>query len=263
MKSLMFLLSLLSIMLFNSCGPTQYASSSNAMYDQSDIYDNNWYLVELNGTPITMTADRHSYLTFSPSGNQITGYTSCNQLGGTFSFSGTDGISFSPRVTTKNTCAGNSIDASFVPALQGVNRWAMVNDDLVMYKNGNIVARFSPSDYSEDDLYGDWQLSYIDNDDNVAFTTLYPEDHIPTLTFRDNATAISGSTGYNTLSCPLTISGVGLTFGACTSNMTTDSRMGETLFLNNLKNINHYTLTNDNTLVLVTDDNRIMRFTRK
>ena len=262
MKSIMQLLSFLSILaIFTACYPSQVSTSSNAMYDRDMLYANSWNLAELNGTTIKANGDTYSYLTFTPGSNRITGYTGCNYIGGTLSMTGTNNISFTPFATTRNHCVGNSIDVSLVPALQGVNSWGIVDDDLVMYKNGNIVARWTPSEYTNEDLHGDWQLSYV-SDNSAAFDVLYPADKRPTLVFAKGKNIVSGTTGYNTYSCPVTINSNGLSFADCSSTKTPCEGAGESIFLNDLKTINNYTLADENTLVLFTDDNTVMKFTR-
>ena len=261
MKSLIHLLPLVSVfLLVTACGPTQVATSSNPMHERSVLYDNTWDLVELNGTTI-VPGDRYSYLTFSPNSNTILGYTGCNEVGGTIALRDADGITFSPVVTTKNTCANHSVDAALVPALKGVDRWAVADDDLYMYKNGVAVARWTPSSFSNDDLYGNWQLSYV-SDSDIPFDVLYPTDKRPTLTFAVDKDHVSGTTGYNTINCPVTLNAGGFTFSDCTNSGTMTGGQGETMFMKNLNAIHHYSITDDDQLVVITDDNRVMRFSR-
>ena len=175
--------------------------------------------------------------------------------------SGKNGIRFTPTVTTKNSCTGNSLDVSLVPALKSVDTWAVVDDDLVMYRNGVKVARWTPAKYASDDLYGNWQLTYVD-DHTVPFNVLYPTDKVPTIVFAEGKNVVTGMTGYNTISCPVSITSNGITFSDCESTKVACEGPGESIFMDNLKSINHYSFTDENTLVLVTDDNKIMRFTR-
>lgn len=262
MKSLIQALTLFSVIaLFTACYPSQVATTSNPMYEPDLLYDNSWDLIELNGNVIDPMSDTYSYITFTPSTNSISGYTSCNAIGGTLSLSDRNGLTLTPRVTTNNTCVGNRIDATLVPALRNVNTWAVVDDHLVMYDDGQIVARWAPSEFTDDDLYGNWKLSYV-SDNTLPFDVMYPKDKIPTLVFTDGNNVVTGTTGYNTISCPITITGSGIAFSDCESTKVACEGPGESIFMNNLKSINHYRFTDDNTLVLVTDDNEVMRFTR-
>ena len=262
MKSLMQLLPLVfALFLVSSCGPTQLATTSSAMHEPDVLYTNSWDLAELNGTTIVRNDDRYSYITFTPKTNRISGYTSCNNLGGTIALTGDNGIRFSPMLTTKNTCSGNAVDVSLLPALQTVDTWGMIDKDLVMYRNGKTVARWSPSKYSNKDLYGNWKLSHVSGSD-LPFDVLYPADKRPTIVFAADKNVISGTTGYNTISCPVSITGNGIAFSDCSSTKIACEGPGEALFMDNLKTINHYTFTDDNTLVMVTGDNKVLRFTR-
>jgi heat shock protein HslJ len=262
MKSLNLLLPLVCVFFMMSCGPTQVATSSNPMYERDVLYDNSWDLIELNGTTIARTGDRYSYITFTPGANTISGYTSCNQIGGTIAFKDANGLTFSPTVTTKNVCTDNRVDVSLVPALRNVDKWAVVDDNLVMYDDGKIVARWAPSGFTNEDLYGNWQLAYV-SDTDMPFDVLYPVDKRPTIVFAaDKKDVIHGTTGYNTINCPVKMNGLGITFEDCTSTKIACEGPGESMFMDNLKSINHYRLTDDNTLVMVTDDNQILRFKR-
>ena len=207
MKSLIQLLPLACLfMLATSCGPTQYASSSNAMMERDVLYDNSWELVELNGSAIS-PAERYSYITFTPNSNAISGYTSCNTLGGTMALTGSNKVTFTPVVATKNSCINNPVDVALVPALRNVDSWAVVDDDLIMYRSGKAIARWSPSRYDDDDLYGNWQLVDV-SDTDMPFDVLYPVDKRPTIVFAADKTGIiHGTTGYNTISCPVKIAG--------------------------------------------------------
>lgn len=260
MKSLIQVLTLfIALFIIASCGPTQVATSSNPMFERDALYENSWQLVELNGNTITASGDRISYLTFTPGSNRISGYTSCNYLGGTLSFSGANGVSFSPIMTTDHDCVGNRVDVSLIPALRGVDSWAVVKDDLVMYDGNKIVARWAPSMVASDNISGSWQLSYI-NDHTMPFDVMYPTR--PTLVIDTEKNIVSGNTGFNTYSCPVTIKSSGLTLAECEATKVACEGPGEAIYLKDLKKINNYTLADENTLVLFTGDNTVMKFTR-
>jgi len=262
MKSLIHLLPLVCVFfILTSCGPSQIATSSNPMYENDVLYSNSWDLVEFNGVPIARTDDRYSYISFNPSTNRISGYTSCNYIGGTVALNEKNGITLSPVVSTKHVCTGNTLDVGLVPALRGVDSWAKVNDNLVMYKDGKVVARWSPSRYSSADLSGNWQLDYV-SDDSLPFEVLYPSDKRPSLVFMTDKNVVSGTTGYNTYNCPMKITSNGIALSDCTSTKVACEGPGEAIFMDNLKTINDYTFVDDNTLVLFTDNDRVLRFTR-
>ncbi|KAB7732659.1 META domain-containing protein [Rudanella paleaurantiibacter] len=110
-------------------------------------------------------------------------------------------------------------------------------------------------------LGGSWELNYISGP-RIAFGGLYPEQK-PTLTFGTDG-RLSGNTSCNAFNGPVTVSGNGIRFAdsmAMTRKMCPGE--GETVFLNTLKRVNRYALSDPNTLVLLTDDVAVMRFTRK
>lgn len=263
MKFLISLLPLLSLFaIFTSCYPSQVSTSSNAMMEPDELYATSWDLAELNGTTIIADDDDYSYLTFTPGTNRITGYTGCNYIGGTITMRDVNGITFSPVATTNRVCADNTIDAVLFPALRDVDSWAIVNDDLVVYKNGKAVARFEASDYRNTDLYGNWQLSYV-NDDAIDFDALYPASYRPSLIFSPGSNMITGTTGYSQITCPVSINRNGISFATCAGLNTTTARSSETMFLDDLGGINNYSLADNNTLVLYRDGDIVMRFTRR
>lgn len=262
MKSLIRLLPLVSVFFFlTSCYPSQVATTSGAMMEPDLLYSNSWDLVELNGTPISQNGDRYSYITFTPGTNRLSGYTSCNYIGGTVSLRDANGISFSPIVTTDNNCASNTIDASLLPALRTVENWSVVDDHLVMTRNGKTIARWAPSAYTNEDLYGNWQLTYV-SDNSMPFDVLYPVDRRPVLMFDKSGNAVSGNTGFNTYNCPVRINSNGIAFADCTVTKMACEGPGEAIFMEDLKDINNYRFTDENTLVFFTDDDTVMRFTR-
>jgi len=262
MKALFQLLPLLCLcFILTSCGPSQVATSSNPMHERDVLYANSWDLAELNGSTILRTDDEYSYITFNPNTNRIAGYTSCNYLGGSISLTEPSGITFDPIVTTKRACPGNTLDVSLVPALRGVDRWARVNDQLVMYDDGKVIARWTPSRFSDDDLTGNWRLDYI-SDREADFDVLYPVAKRPTLVFAADNGVVTGSTGYNTFNCPVKVRSNGIAFADCSATKMACEGPGEAMFMDDLKTINNYTFADDNTLVLFTDDDTVLRFKR-
>lgn len=262
MKALTHLLTLaIVLLLLVSCGPTKVATTSSSMYERDALYANSWDLVELNGKTIARSGDRYSYITFTPNSNRISGYTTCNYIGGKISLSGANGITVTPVRTTNNTCTDNSLDVSLIPSLQGVTSWGMENNKLVFYKNNKVVARLTPSTYRNKDLYGTWQLAYV-NENSVPFDVLYPTDKRPTLVFTEGKNIVTGTTGYNTYNCPVYVNSNGITFTDCTATQLAYEGKGEPVYLSDLRNINNYTLMDNNTLVFYTDGNTVLKFTR-
>ncbi len=111
-------------------------------------------------------------------------------------------------------------------------------------------------------LMGSWELNYLAGS-GTPFENLFP-DKKPTLSFTDTQ-RFSGSTGCNRINGALTtldVNGIrfpdtlAMTRMACPGN-------GEQAFLNLLKKVNRYALSDGSTLTLISGDIAVMRFTRK
>lgn len=126
---------------------------------------------------------------------------------------------------------------------------------------GSSAAQTGSSGSGTGALGGRWELNYISGP-RIAFEGLYPEQK-PTLTFGSDG-RLSGNTSCNAFNGPVTVNGNTIRFA---ENMAMTRKMcpgeGESVFLNTLKRVNRYALSDPNTLVLLADDVAVMRFTRK
>jgi len=111
-------------------------------------------------------------------------------------------------------------------------------------------------------LNGTWELNYITGP-RIAFDGLYPEKK-PTITFDVANNKISGNTGCNNFNGKLNMDGNKINFNdpmAMTRMMC--QGQGETTFLETLKKINTWSVSDGNTLNLIMGDIAMMRFTKK
>src|SRR5690606_25014597 len=107
-----------------------------------------------------------------------------------------------------------------------------------------------------------WVLNYISGP-RIAFEGLYP-DKKPQLVFTVADKRVSGNTGCNSFSGPLVVDGnkidfnqpMALTKMACRGE-------GETVFLETLKKVNTYSVSDGNTLTFIMGDIAMMRFSKK
>lgn len=111
------------------------------------------------------------------------------------------------------------------------------------------------------ELSGAWQLEYISGP-ATAFDSLYPNKK-PQLAFDVPVSRISGNTGCNSFSGPLSIEGSKVSF----NQPLTLTKMfcpggGESAFLETLKKVSSWAVTDASTLNLIAGDIAIMRFTR-
>lgn len=111
-------------------------------------------------------------------------------------------------------------------------------------------------------LNGTWELNYITGP-RIAFDGLYPEKK-PTITFDVANNKISGNTSCNNFNGKLNTDGNKINFNdpmAMTRMMC--QGQGETTFLETLKKINTWSVSDGNTLNLIMGDIAMMRFTKK
>jgi heat shock protein HslJ len=259
MKALSFLTPLI-VILFMACHTHRVAMMDAA--DSDVLYSASWNLAELDGQPVILdNEDSYAYLTFDEaSPYRIYGYSGCNSIGGTYSIGTDNRLSFTPLAVTKRYCADNSIETKMLTSLRDVDGWDIANNQLVMYRDGEVVARFNQSDDLRN-LSGKWQLVYT-SDVDKPFTTYFPNNR-PYITFTEGMYTVAGNSSCNAFDCPITLDANNrIKFGSCTSTKIACEGGGEHSFYNSLGRINNWKLTDDNTLVLMTDADTSLRFVR-
>lgn len=246
------------IVLFMACHTHRVAMTDTV---ESDVlYSASWNLAELEGQPVEFDDD-YAYLSFSESTPyRIYGYTGCNSLGGTYSIGTNNRLTFTPLAVTKRYCADNSVETKMLTSLRDIDSWRIANNQLIMYRDGAVVARFNQSDDLRN-LSGKWQLVYT-SDTDKPFTTYYPTTR-PYITFTEGQYSVAGNSSCNAFDCPITLDANNrIRFGNCTSTKIACEGGGEWSFFNSLGRITHWKLTDDNTLVLMTDADTTLRFVR-
>jgi heat shock protein HslJ len=111
-------------------------------------------------------------------------------------------------------------------------------------------------------LAGTWQLNSIIGA-ATPIAELYP-DKKPTLVFDLANKKVSGNTGCNGFNGPLKIDSNKINFTApmAMTKMFCPGQ-GENVFMDNLKKVDTWSVTNDTSLNLTEGDNTIMRFSKK
>jgi heat shock protein HslJ len=110
-------------------------------------------------------------------------------------------------------------------------------------------------------LNGTWELNYISGP-RIAFEGLYPGKK-PRIVLEVTGKHVSGNTGCNSFSGPFTLDGskINLSGPMILTKMFCPGD-GENVFLETIKKIDSWSLTDDKTLNFIMGDVPMMRFTR-
>lgn len=111
-------------------------------------------------------------------------------------------------------------------------------------------------------LDGTWELNYITGP-RITFDGLYPARK-PVITFNTSDTSFSGNTGCNNFRGRLISEGNNISF---TNDMALTKMFcegqGENVFLETIKKVNRFSISNDTTLTFIMGDIAMMRFSKK
>ena len=132
MQKIFFSASILTIVIMAAgCGsskPTAGTSGGSEM-----LYQYQWNLEILDGQPVNTSTGKGSYLLFSPGQvNTVAGNAGCNNLRGSFELSGENTMKLSPLMTTKMACPDINIETSFLNALNKVDNWSLIGNQLLL-----------------------------------------------------------------------------------------------------------------------------------
>lgn len=111
-------------------------------------------------------------------------------------------------------------------------------------------------------LNGTWELNYITGP-RIAFDGLYP-DKKPTITFDVAGSKVTGNSSCNNFNGKLNVTGNKINFNdpmAMTRMMC--QGQGESTFMETLKKVDTWSVTDGKTLNLMMGDLSMMRFTKK
>lgn len=113
-------------------------------------------------------------------------------------------------------------------------------------------------------LTGTWELNYISGP-RIAFDGLYPNKK-PTISFDTNTNRVNGNSSCNSFNGKLNVDGnkISFTEPMAMTRMACLDGNGETIFMETLKKINSYSITDEGkTLNFLMGDIALMRFTKK
>ncbi len=122
------------------------------------------------------------------------------------------------------------------------------------------IKPMKPSNYTK--LEGSWELNYISGP-RIAFEGLYP-DRKPVITFDLANKLVSGNNSCNSFNGPLNADDVKISFNepmAVTKMLCPGD--GERVFMETLKTVTSYDVSDGQTLNFIAGDIAVMRFTKK
>lgn len=261
MKMIFLSITCLTIVIITAgCKSTNIVSAGSSAGSEM-LYKSKWYLSEVQGGPVNEGMVTYAHLLFTPGQlNKVTGSTGCNRLNGSYELSGVNLIKFSPLATTRMACPGNT-EAKFIDALGKVKNWSIINEELLLSEGDVVLAKLYAVSMEMDKLSGNWDLNYLSGQ-RIAFDGLYPEKK-PFISFNFSQKVLSGSTTCNGFSSKYTVTGNTIQFGDALKTMIFCEGGGEEAFLNMLKKVNKYAITDDNTLTFLTGDIAVMRFVKR
>ena len=227
------------------------------------LYMHQWNLTELESKAVVITGGTQPHLLFFPGQiSRVSGSTGCNKINGSFVLSAANSMTFSPLATTKMACVGDNVESKFLEVLRNVSNWSIINNQLLL-KNGKVItAKLNAVTTEATTLNGTWELNYISGP-RIAFKALYP-DKKPQIKFNLTENELGGNTSCNGFSSKIIINGNKISVAEpFAKTMIFCEGGGETTFLNMLKKVNRYAVTNGNTLAFLMGDVAVMRFTKK
>ncbi len=113
-------------------------------------------------------------------------------------------------------------------------------------------------------LAGNWELSFITGQ-SISLDSLYP-DKKPSISFDISNTTVSGNTSCNNFNGRFNLDGNKISFNEpmAMSRMICMDGNGENVFMETLKKINSYSITDEGkTLIFIMGDIAMMQFTKK
>lgn len=155
MNKLTALLPVLLLFLSSSC-----TLQNNTLATQKEtIQDAYWILVSLEGQDVQAPKDtRTAYIRFEEKDNDVTGYTGCNRITGSYTLTD-ERLQLSELSTTRMTCADMQLENKMLEVLGQVNTYRIAGDLLTLYEGDKAVATF---------MTGNLEIMETDLDRNVT-----------------------------------------------------------------------------------------------
>lgn len=266
-KSIFYTL-IMGLFVFGACHTSKKLASDSA--NQTDmgqiptITDTKWQLVEINGKSVPDTINgKLPFLQLSKDKMRYTGTAGCNGIGGEFKLSDDHTIKFSRGMSTMMACQHMEYEKSFNQMLEVADNYKQQGNTLSFFQGNKELAKFEAvqADDMASTLNGTWELNYITGP-RITFAGLYP-DKKPTITFNLKDHKASGNSSCNNYNMAFTLDGNQIHFDDPVSTRMACQGAGEPTYFKTLKTVDHYSVTDGNTLNLIMGDIAVMRFERK
>jgi heat shock protein HslJ len=107
----------------------------------SQLLNTHWKLVEVEGTPISLSSysdTYRSYIEFTGGVNRTTGLGPCNGFSGSFTLGEEPGLlTISPQASTRATCPALNIETQYLEALPRTVSYQIVGQELRLFDASN------------------------------------------------------------------------------------------------------------------------------
>lgn len=156
-----------------------------------------WNIVKVNGTDVTTPTDQEQpYISFDTKNGQLSGYTSCNRIMGTFDEKSTPGvIDLSHIGSTRMMCPDMQLENDILSGLANVDSYRFGADGDIELCHGDttllLLQKREPS-ISAAELKGTWRIAELNGRELSADTTAVYQ-----MTFDPTDKSFSCETGCN------------------------------------------------------------------
>jgi copper homeostasis protein (lipoprotein) len=126
---------------FDGLFPGETCGSPFATESLQEMY---WKLTRVENQPVMVgPGQREPHLIFRKEKNQLSGFSGCNNMSGTYKLNG-DELTFRPIAATRMACLkGGETESALFKALDRVRRWKILGQHLELYDAGGaLLARF-------------------------------------------------------------------------------------------------------------------------
>jgi heat shock protein HslJ len=117
--------------------------------ESSSIEGIQWYLTEVNGSPVSpMAGDKKPHMLLDPEEKQATGFAGCNNFFGRYEIDGSS-LTFGPMSATRMACPDleTGLETNVFEALESTRRWKKADGALLLLDGDEVLARFSSEEY--------------------------------------------------------------------------------------------------------------------